>query len=124
MKAGKRSSFNITSFICSIIATIMASGYNSLLVMIKNIIAKTYNTEYLYLSYILFPLILGIVIALSIWTDKKSEKNNLWILIIIINIIIIAYHLTKMMFADSSMTCLLLALYIVYFIISKRQTSD
>lgn len=124
MKAGKRSSFNITSFICSIIATIMASGYNSLLVMTKNIVAKTYNTEYLYLSYILFPLILGIVITLSIWADEKSEKNNLWIPIIIINIIIIAYRLTRMMFADSSMTCLLLALYIVYFIISKRQTSD
>lgn len=102
----------------------MVSAYNSLLIIAKNIAAKTYGTEYLYLSYILFPLILGIVITLSIWADEKSEKNNLWIPIIIINIIIIAYRLTRMMFADSSMTCLLLGLYIVYFIISKKQTSD
>lgn len=120
-KMNKQKSFNIVCFIYAIIATIMASAYDILLIDIRNIAGKTYNIWYLGLFHTLFPLILGIIIALSIHADLKNETIRVWIPIIIINLIIVVYRLTKMMLSESSINCLLIGFYIVYYISRRKQ---
>lgn len=120
-KMNKQKSFNIVCFIYAIVATIMASSYNLLLIDIRNLTGKTYNIWYLGLFYTLFPLILGIIIALSVHTDLKNETIKIWIPIIIINLIIVVYRLTKMMLSESSINCLLSGFYITYYISRKKQ---
>lgn len=120
-KMNKQKLFNIICFIYGLIATIMASAYDTLLIDIRNIAGKTYNIWYLGLFHTLFPLILGIIIALSIHTDLKNETTKVWIPIIIINLIIVVYRLTKMMLSESSINCLLSGFYIVYYISCRKQ---
>lgn len=117
----RKKSFNLVCFIYAIVATIMASTYNLLLIDVRNIVGKNYNIWYLGLFHTLFPLILGIVIALSVHTNRKNETATLWIPIIIINLIIVIYRLTKMMLLESSINCLLSGFYIVYYISCRTQ---
>ena len=86
----KEKLFNGKAFLWAIIATIMAAIYNSSLTRVRDFVGRTYEVSYLYLFHILFPLIAGIIIALSVYADQQNKNSKVLILIIIINLAIVA----------------------------------
>lgn len=120
-KMKKEKLFNGKAFLWAIIATIMAAIYNSSLTRVRDFVGRTYEVSYLYLFHILFPLIAGIIIALSVYADQQNKNSKVLILIIIINLAIVAYQLIHVMPLASSLTCLLSGFYIVYYICSRKQ---
>ena len=68
----KEKLFNGKAFLWAIIATIMAAIYNSSLTRVRDFVGRTYEVSYLYLFHILFPLIAGIIIALSVYADQQK----------------------------------------------------
>lgn len=117
----KEKLFNGKAFLWAIIANIMAAIYNSSLTRVRDFVGRTYEVSYLYLFHILFPLIAGIIIALSVYADQQNKNSKVLILIIIINLAIVAYQLIHVMPLASSPTCLLSGFYIVYYICSRKQ---
>lgn len=51
----------------------MAAIYNSSLTRVRDFVGRTYEVSYLYLFHILFPLIAGIIIALSVYADQQIK---------------------------------------------------
>ena len=96
----------------------MAAIYNSSLTRVRDFVGRTYEVSYLYLFHILFPLIAGIIIALSVYADQQNKNSKV---LIIINLAIVAYQLIHVMPLASSPTCLLSGFYIVYYICSRKQ---